>query len=356
MTPSPDLIDELRAARPAAPAALRMRVHEIAAAAPAPTPLPRQLLPSRRAWMIALSAAAAFALASAGVLGLARSGEPSSTRSLAPGEKTAIGQAPSATAAPLGAAAGAGGTDRAAPTYSGAEAQSQAVPSTGRAQQVSATLTVEVRSSNAVSKAAQDALDLTRSLGGYVVNSSVSTGDEGSAAVVVRVPVAKVQDAVVGFSALGRIVSQQVATQDLQESLDSLQKTEATLRTQIARLRARLATQMPDPETEAVLRARLQTMRAQLVQTRAQIAATNDEARMATIELSITTPGTTGAVAPRSRIDRTLDEALNVLAWEGLIALGLLVAVAPLAIAGAAVWLGHRLYRRREEERLLASS
>ncbi len=60
-----------------------------------------------------------------------------------------------------------------------------------RAQQVSATLTVEVRDSNAVSRAAQDALDLTRSLGGYVVSSSVATGEQGNASLTVRVPVAR---------------------------------------------------------------------------------------------------------------------------------------------------------------------
>ncbi len=48
MTPSPDLIDELRAARPVAPAAVRARVREIAAAEPAAVLSPR-LEPARPA-------------------------------------------------------------------------------------------------------------------------------------------------------------------------------------------------------------------------------------------------------------------------------------------------------------------
>ena len=170
-----------------------------------------------------------------------------------------------------------------------------------------------------------------------------------------RIPVAKVQDAIVGFSSLGRIVSQQVNVEDLQETLDALEKREATVRTQIARIRARLATASLDPETEAVLRARLQTLRNELVGLRTSIASTNAEARMATIQLSIGTPAAFSGAVPPSRLDRTIDEALNVLAWEGVIVLGLLIVLAPFAIVAVAVWAGRRLYRRHEEERLLAT-
>src|SRR3972149_2579711 len=73
MMSSPDLTDLLRASRPSAPADLRARVREIAAAETARTPWPRLRLPGRRVALVALPAAAALALASAGVLGLARS-------------------------------------------------------------------------------------------------------------------------------------------------------------------------------------------------------------------------------------------------------------------------------------------
>ena len=108
----------------------------------------------------------------------------------------------------------------------------------GRAQRVSATLTVEVADSDAVSRAAQDALDLTRSLGGHVVSASVATGEEGSALLTVRVPVDKVQRAIVQLSGLGRIVSQQVTIDDLQEGLDALERRQSSLRAQIARIGA----------------------------------------------------------------------------------------------------------------------
>jgi Domain of unknown function (DUF4349) len=343
MTSSPDLIHEVRTTRPSAPTDLRARVREIAAQQPARSSrtTPRLRLPMRRGLLVALPAAAALALASAGVLGLARSDEPSALREQAVDKSVASQLAAPTTPEAATRADSQGGTPTGA--------------ATPRAQRISATLTVEVRDSKAVSRAAQDALDLTRSLGGYVVSSSVATGEEGSASLTVRVPVGRVQDAIAGLSGLGRIVSQQVTIDDLQATLDGLQKREATVRGQIARIRARLESEALDPETEAVLRAKLQTLRSELVELRAGIDSTNAEARMSTIQLSVVTPGASGAVAPPSRIDRTIDEALNVLAWEGVVVLGLLIVLAPFAIVGLAAWLGRRLYRRHEDERLLAA-
>jgi uncharacterized protein DUF4349 len=341
MTSSPDLIHELRASRPAAPADLRARVRQTAAAKPAPVPWARWRFPVRRGLLIAVPAAAALALASAGVLGLARSDTPVSTESL---------RQDGVTESVTGATAPTTQTSKAAPLQGAADATAP-----GRAQRVSATLTVEVRNSDAVSRAAQDALDLTRSLGGYVVSSSVSTGDEGTALLTVRIPVAKVQDAIAGLSGLGRIVSQQVTIDDLQETLDQLEKREATVRGQVARIRARLESEQLDPQTEAVLRAHLQTLREELTSLRTGIASTNSEARMSTIQLTVVTPDAFGAVAPQSRLDRTIDEAVGVLAWEGVVALGLVIVLAPFALVAFAVWVGRRLYRRHEEERLLAT-
>jgi Domain of unknown function (DUF4349) len=345
MTSSPDLINELRAARPSAPADLRARVREIAAEQPAGAPWARWRFPIRRGVLVAVPAAAALAFASAGVLGLARSDAPA-TESLRQGAVTEA-EALTERLAPTT------GANKATVPLQGAGAADAAAPD--RAQRVSATLTVEVADSDAVSRAAQDALDLTRSLGGYVVSSSVATGERGSASLTVRVPVARVQDAITGLSGLGRIVSQQVTIDDLQATLDELTKREASVRSQIARIRARLQSEQLDAQTEAVLRAKLQTLRSELAGLRTGIDATNAEARMSTIQVTVVTPGAFGAVAPPSRIDRTVDEALNVLAWEGVVALGLLIVLAPFALVGFALWLGSRLYRRHEEERLLAT-
>jgi hypothetical protein len=346
MTSSSDLIHELRATRPSAPAELRARVRAIAVGEPARSSwrVRRLRVPLRRGLVIAVPAAAALALATAGVLGLARSDNPTALRQQAATATLESAAKPAGSVA--GSLAGSVNAQLGEPTRDSA---------TSRAQRVSATMTLEVRNSDAVSRAAQGALDLTRSLGGYVVSSSVATGEEGSASLTVRVPVARVQEAIAGLSALGRIVSQQVTIDDLQATLDELQKREASVRGQIARIRARLESESLDPETEAVLRAKLQTLRAELVQLRTGIDSTNAEARMSTIQVAVVTPGASGAVPPTSRIDRTIDEALNVVAWEGIVLLGLLIVLAPFALVGVGAWLARRVYRRHEEERLLAT-
>jgi len=342
MTSSPDLIHELRASRPSAPAQLRARVRELAAEQqPARARWASWHFPIRRGVLVALPATVALAIAAAGVVGLSRSDAPtqesvaqqapSVPRELAPATKAQTQRTP-------------------APNYGAADLAAGA-----RAQRVSATLTVEVRDPNAVSRAAQDALKLTRSLGGYVVSSSVTTGEQGNASLTVRVPVARVQDAITGLSGLGRIVSQQVAVDDLQEQLDQLERRRASLVVQITRITARLESEDLDAETTAALEARRRALRSELRAVRAQIAGTNAEARMSTIQLSIVTPDASGTVVPDSRIDRTIDQALNVLAWEGVVALGMLIVLAPFALVGLAVWLGRRVYRRHEEERLLAT-
>jgi hypothetical protein len=344
MTSSPDLIHELRATRPAAPTALRARVRKIAAeeAAPGSSFWPRLRLPVRRIALVAVPAAATVAIASAGVVGLARSdGDVAALRDRG---DTLTGSLEKS-------------VPQAAPeTLQSAPAQDSVIgPDAGRAQRISATLTVEVADPDGVSRAAQKALALTESLGGHVVSANVSTGDEGSAALTVRIPVAKVQNAIVQLSALGRIVSQQATIDDLQATIDTLERRERSVRAQIALVSARLENENLDAPTRARLESRLQTLREELRQLRRDTAATNAEARMATIQVSVVTPGVLGAVPVPSRLDRTLDEALNVLVWEGVIALAIAIIAAPFALLGLAAWVGRRFYRRREEDRLLAT-
>jgi hypothetical protein len=339
MTSSPDLIHELRASRPSAPAELRSRIRALNAEEPARAPWAGRRFPVRRGMLVAVPAAAALAFASAGVLGLARSDSPEAVRQDA-AEKTMLEAA----------------TSSATTDQSAGRAQSPSSTSTNdRAQLVSATLTVEVKDADAVSRAAQTALELTQTLGGFVVSSSVATGEEGSASIVVRVPVDKVQDAITGLSGLGRIVSQQVTTADRQESIDAAQRQTRSLRAQIALVNAQLESDTLDTETRTRLETRLRNLKADLLVARRTLGALRAEARMSTIQLTVVTPGAFGAVAPPSRIDRTIDEALNVLVWEGVVALGLLIVLAPFALVAGAAWLGRRLYRRHEEERLLAT-
>ena len=345
-----DLTTQLRAARPVAPPELRERVRSIAVqedSQRAALPFGRIRIPRLRFAVVPVAAALVL-VSSAVVFGLARSGSHEAVRTDPDGATNTVGKsaesAPGSTGyAPMRGALAPAPTD-----------QSLSIGPDQRAQRVAATLTVEVRNSNAVSDASQEALDLTRSLGGHIVSASVATGDEGAASLTVRVPVDKVQEAIVGLSALGKITSQKVTVDDLQEGLDQLERRAASVRKQIVRITARLESEDLDAETRSLLEARRQALRSELRQLRQGVASTKDEASMATIQLAIVTPGASGVVPVPSRFDRTIHESLNILLWEAVVALAALVVVAPFALAVLAVWLGRRLYRRQEEQLLAA--
>ncbi len=343
---SPELAALLRASRPDAPSALRARVRGIAAGqAAASAPIWTRLrLPSRRLALVVLPATAALAIVSAGVFGLARSDAPVTEAS-----REAVYSADSSEK----------GTEEsraAAPPTQGSTATDQALASADRAQRINATMTVEVADSDGVADSAQKAIALAQRLGGHVVSSTVITGEGANAALTLRVPVARVQEAIAGLSALGTIVSQQVSVEDLQATLDQLERRERSVRAQIAGITARLESEPLDAETRARLETRRQNLRAELRSLRSGIAGTSAEARMATVQLSVVTEASSGAVPVPSRLDRTLDEALNVLVWEGVVALAILIVAAPFALLALALWLGNRLYRRREDERLLTAN
>jgi hypothetical protein len=165
-----------------------------------------------------------------------------------------------------------------------------------------------------------------------------------------------VQEAIVRISELGTIVAQSVSIEDLGEQVDELGRQEATLAGEIARLERQLARDDVSPEERATLRARLVQARSELGQVRALQAQAREEARFATVSLTLRTEEEAVVPATPSRIDNALDEAASILAWEGIALLYALVIAGPFVVVGAAVWLGARTRRRRDDERLLASS
>ena len=190
---------------------------------------------------------------------------------------------------------------------------------------MSATLTVEVKDADAVSRAAQSALELTRTLGGFVVSSSVATGERGKRLdrrFASRSTRCRTRSRASPASAASSR-SRSRSTTSRRASTSSRSAQTRSLRAQIALITARLESETLDAETQAVSRRACRTSRRAPSTPPGASARLSAEARMSTIQLTVVTPGAFGAVAPPSRIDRTIDEALNVLAWEGVVALGL---------------------------------
>ena len=339
-----EIVDQLRATRPSASDALRLQVLTLASARSAPAP-PSLLdrLRSRRRLALALPAAAALAMVSAVAIGVSRS-EPVAREAASPPAAVESSSPDRTTLAGPAADTAASTAQKAAPG-----------PVSGRAQRYSATLTIGVEDTEALSDATQQALAIARDLGGYLVSANYATGEDGAASIMVRVPSGRASEAVTRLSGLGTILGQSVQIQDLQESLDGLDRELERLRAQIAALTVAIERAETAAERARLVERRAQAQ-AQLRELRASRAATAAEARTATIQLELRTEEGSGVAAPGSRLDRALDKALEILAWEGLALLVLAVALAPLALVAAAVWAGRRTARRRQEERLLGAS
>jgi hypothetical protein len=317
------LAQELRESRPAASAALRARVAELD---PAQSAAPRWTfrLPSRRIVLGLVAAALLVSLVAAGVTGLTRSGRHQASAEATRGAGAT--QSSGARALPPPAA------EKAAPTFGAITVTPQ------RLQRYDATLRLRVKDVDSLSGGAQRAMNLTRSLGGYVasVNYATHGGRRGGATLVLRVPVANIQTALAELTSLGTILQQHTALLDVTKRADRETK-------QIAKLEQELAN--ASPTERPVLEARLRTLRtkhARLLRS----------ARLARIVLTLTTAAPQAA-APAGRIRRTLDDAGAVLARELEILLYALVVAGPLLLLGGAVIAAARAQRRRSDRRLL---
>ena len=329
---SAELITELQAARPAADGALRNRVRAITAAEPARQSSPFDRLSRfspRRFALVAVPATAVVLLGVAGIAGLLDSGSrPQSLDAIRASTAPATGAVQESAPAAQGRCSRA---DAATPA-----------PTTGRAQRYSAQLTLSVKDVDALSDATQQALRITRDLGGYLVTVSYATSDTGVSSLTLKVPTANVQDAIVRLSGLGTIVSQQVQIDDLQGQVDELTKRETALREQIARLSARLAATDLDAATRATLEARRDAARSELAQVRVTRAQVNAEARYATIQLTLQTPQSAVVPPVPSRWDNALDRAVEILVLEAMVVLYALVIAGPVVLLALLAWLGRR--------------
>src|SRR5919204_293014 len=138
-------------------------------------------------------------------------------------------------------------------------------PSTPRLKKYDGWLRVRV-DDDRLAKVTTRAMQIARGYGGYVASVDMNTpGKRGTASLVLRVPVTKVEDAVVRLGKLGDVTAQHVRIQDLQRRANVLQREILKLRTTIARLESKLAGPLSADE-----RIRLQYQLAEAKQSLAQ--------------------------------------------------------------------------------------
>jgi hypothetical protein len=302
-----ELVSELRAARPVAPDDLRRRVAAIAARPPAP---PRKL---QVTWVLAPAAAALAAAAIA--VGVLSGGDEQPQQQVS---------------APL--------VERASKdsATSGLESRSGAPVAPGkRAQRYSAEITLRVRD---LSDVTQDALRQTRTLGGYVRTVDYGEGSgEGTARLVVRVPIGRVQTAILRYSELGTILDQHVSVRDVQPGLDRRFARIAELQRVIPTLSG---------HDLAAAQAELEALQAAQARDRRQ-------ASFATVSLDLTTAEKEVVPAPPGRIERAFERAADVLAAEAVAVVYAAVVAAPFILLGLVLLIAVRAARSRSDKRPL---
>jgi len=370
------LVSELRANPPVAPERLRQRVLELGPASRSRrAALPR----SRRGRALAVVlVAAAIAVGAALVHGFVSSGSNAAANEavhgfaqLAPSTiaHTAL-KGRSTTTVVQAATARA---PKAFETYKGAAGNSGqplnldnlpaaevlTIPK-DRLVHADASLQVHVGGHSALTSATNKATQIVSSLGGYAqsVQYQSETKGGGSSFLALKVPVGKAQTAIGRLAQLGTLVSQQVSTQDLQQTLTRQTNGIGTLRRAIAVYEQALKTPLTASQ-RIEIQIKLANARHSVKVLRKARAGTVASGAAADISLTLTTSKSSivgGGSHTSGRFDRLLGGAAGFLALEGIIVLYALVVLSPLLVIGGLAWVFLRERRRRDERRLLAST
>lgn len=326
------MMSELRAKAPPAPPELRERVRAIAGRDPQPSRRARLRL--RPALAAAAAVVVTVGVGAALVNGFAGDGSPEASRQADSAKALSSLESYRAAATPEAGTS----TLRAA-----------TLPPGSRLQRYQASMRIRIKEPDGLSDAAKKAIRDARQLGGYVVSVRYATPQDGrgDASLTLRVPIARIQEAIVRFSGLGTIVSQRISLDDIQPQADRLSRRIGSLRARIAELeRKRTLT----PNERAELAGARRTL-AGLLRSRTAVVREGTYARVA---LELTARSATEKQAAPSRFDRFLDDAGSILAQELIVLLYALVIAGPFVLLAAAAFFTERARRRRANDALLA--
>ena len=232
-------------------------------------------------------------------------------------------------------------------------------PAPGRHQNYDAWIRLRVKDLDALTQQTNEAMEVVRSYGGYVasVNQSTTAGQPGESDLVLRVPVAHVEDALVRLGSLGTVLDRRLSIVDLEQTLRQQRERILRLKLFVARATEQLKQPLP-ADVRLRLQLQLEQARAELAQATRANTATLRQAALSRISLTLTTQQTTTPVKKggTGRFERATRDAGSFLAGAGAVVLFLLIVLSPFAVLLVVGLLALRAYRRREERRLLASA
>jgi hypothetical protein len=226
-------------------------------------------------------------------------------------------------------------------------------PSGSRAQIYAVDVQLRVADLSATTK---QAINLTRGYGGYVLTVDYGSGQKsGTAYLVLRIPIVKVQNAVAKLTSLGTILNDHVSIQDIQGQLNQRFSQMQALKVKVADLRAKLTDTSLTTSQQAFFEATLARRQAQLANLQQQQTAQRTRASFSTVSLDLQTKKAAAVVPSKpGRIGQALHNIGRVLVTEAEVLIYILLIGAPFAVLAALLWTTRRTVRRRSEEQLLA--
>jgi hypothetical protein len=343
-----ELVRDLRALPTAAPQQARERVRTLGEpAAPRSVPDLLLLLSWRRSLLVLAPVCVLGLLSAALIHGVLNSGSP---------QNVAVHGTAS-----LDAQSGPNSSENAQP-YGLAKptpfAPSLPTPVPGRYQDYEASLTVRVKDVDALHDRTARATQLARSFGGFVASVDESTnGGGGQSDLVLRIPVARVEDAYFQLAKLGTVIAQHLSIKDLDQVVQSQRRRIVQLKVLIARIGETLKSSSLPGDVRLRLELRRDAAKQELARVTGSNKATLREASLSRISLTLTAQQAGAAKkGGTSRIERAARDAGSFLAGAGAVVLFVLIVVSPLIVLALAWILGTRAYRRREERRLLSAA
>jgi hypothetical protein len=366
-----DLVRELRSAEPTASTELRERVRETASGRARPKPARTRRLPRRRVLVLVPVAAALGVAVGLGALSsgpsprqqnafddLSPQAAQSQFNFAPPNAGQAHDRVIPGKLSPSPSPSQTGTSSAGLPAFSkvplpNTSTDSPLAPSGTRAQNYSVDLSLRVKG---LSPATKRAINLTRGWGGYVVTVDYGSGQKsGTAYLVLRVPIGKVQTAVAKLGTLGTILGDHVSVQDVQGQLDKRYLGIQNLKAKLAKLSAEIIDPSMTTSQRAAFQAVLAQRTAQLVKLQAQQQAQITRTSFATVALALQTKQAAAAVPSKpGRIGQALHNIGHVLVTELEILLYVVLIGAPFIVLALLLWGGHRTWRRRSEDQLLA--
>jgi hypothetical protein len=357
-----ELVAELRANPPAAPERLRQRVLEGAPGAR------RRMSRRRKLVLVVVPVAVALSVGAALIHGLVGSDSRSLHATDRPARLSTLNGSnagsvpktfpglPTTTVTAAGSALG----TKQKQVYARAPLRGLVIPK-NRLMHAAASLEVQEPSRSALSRATNKATQIVASLGGFAQSVHYQSAHQGygNAVLALRVPVQKAQVAIGRLESLGKLLSQQVSTKDLQQQLGHETNQIGSLRRAIAVYAQALQSGSLSPSQRVEIQIRLSNARHALTQQRKARTGTLASGATADISLVLTTRQH-AIVTPghhrSGRFDRLLGSAGDFLALEGIVVLYALIVLGPVLLLGGLGWWLVRERRRREETRLLASA